>query len=133
MTAAARWLKLIETRKGVKEVPAHPPTWCISAVHSRANWPGIRHLESVVDYPVLRPDGTILVRNGYDPDTGLLLENTCDLGRLPDRPIQADAIAARNRLLDVVADFPFEADLHKPAWLAALLTPLARFAFVGPA
>jgi hypothetical protein len=33
----------------------------------------------------------------------------------------------------VVSDFPFGAEVHRAAWLAALLTPLARFAFVGPA
>jgi hypothetical protein len=36
-------------------------------------------------------------------------------------------------LLEVVADFPFEREVHRAAWLAALLTPMARFAFVGPA
>jgi hypothetical protein len=38
-----------------------------------------------------------------------------------------------SQLLEVVADFPFEAPIHEAAWVAALLTPLARFAFAGPA
>src|SRR5262249_40103574 len=33
---------------------------------------------------------------------------------------------------EVVGDFPFAGDCHRAAWLAALLTPLARFAFAGP-
>ena len=32
-----------------------------------------------------------------------------------------------------MGDFPFAADMHRAAWLAALLTPLARPAFDGPA
>jgi hypothetical protein len=32
----------------------------------------------------------------------------------------------------VVEDFPFERHVHRSAWLAALLTPLARFAYTGP-
>jgi hypothetical protein len=36
-------------------------------------------------------------------------------------------------LEDVIQDFPFETEAHKAAWVAALLTPLARFAFTGPA
>ncbi|HZZ77830.1 MAG TPA: hypothetical protein VFE62_04895 [Gemmataceae bacterium] len=43
------------------------------------------------------------------------------------------AAEAIQQLLDVVADFPFESLVHKSAWLAALLTPLARFAFQGNA
>ena len=49
-----------------------------------------------------------------------------------ERPSLDDAIAARDALLEAVEDFPFERQVHKAAWLAALLTPLARFAFTGP-
>jgi hypothetical protein len=133
LAANARWFSLHETKEGIVEKPARPPAWCVAAVHARADWPGLRHLEAVVDYPVLRPDGTVLYRPGYDPDTGLLLEPTGDFPEIPDCPTKDAAIAARDVLLEVVADFPFERDVHRAAWLAALLTPLARFAFVGPA
>ena len=129
LAANARWIKL---KKGI-EVPAHPPSWCVSAVHARGEWFRIRHLEAVVDYPVLRPDGTILYQPGYDPSTGLLLDGALEFPAIPDKPSKSDAIAARDELLEVVADFPFERPVHQAAWLAGLLTPLARFAFVGPA
>src|SRR5262249_1108536 len=74
LAANARWIALRKTREGTEETPARPPAWCVAAVHARANWPGIRHLEAVVDHPVLRPDGTLLDRPGYDLGTGLLLE-----------------------------------------------------------
>lgn len=132
LTAVATWKAIHLTKNGAEVRPAHPPSWCVSAVHAHANWTGIRHLESVVDYPVLRPDGTILTQNGYDPDTGLMLDTTCDIDQLPARPTHGEAIAARDRLFGVVMDFPFERPVHKAAWLAALLTPLSRFAFSGP-
>jgi hypothetical protein len=69
MTAVATWFRI--GKNGALE-PAHPPGWCVGAVHERAEWPGLRHLEAVIDYPVLRPDGSILYRPGYDPQTGLL-------------------------------------------------------------
>src|SRR5262249_58812975 len=50
-----------------------------------------------------------------------------------DRPLRSDAFDARDAILEVVVDFPFERPVHQAAWLAALLTPLARFAFIGPA
>jgi hypothetical protein len=133
LAANARWVMIKETSSGgAVEMRARPPAWCVSAVHARAGWPGIHHLEAVVDYPVLRPDGTILGRPGYDPETGLLLESAATCPAIPDRPSAAEAIDARDVLLDVVGDFPFEREAHKAAWLAALLTPLARFAFTGP-
>jgi hypothetical protein len=132
LAASAEWVTIQETKDGPVEKPSHPPAWCVAAVHARAHWPGIRHLEAVVDYPVLRPDGTILSQPGYDPHTGLLLESSATFPTIPDRPSRADAIAACSRLLDAVADFPFERKEHQAAWLAALLTPLSRFAFIGP-
>jgi hypothetical protein len=133
LAANAVWVRLKDTKNGVMEAPGRPPGWCVSAVHARAEWPGIRHLEAVIEYPVLRPDGTILGRAGYDPETGLLLEAAAPFPAMPERPSKDQAVAARDRLLEVVADFPFEQDVHRAAWLAALLTPLARFAFTGPA
>jgi hypothetical protein len=133
LAANAQWVKIKETKEATVELPAHPPAWSVSAVHARANWPDIRQLEAVVDYPVLRPDGTILTRSGYDPETGLLLEMARVSASMPERPTRDDALAARDSQLAVVADFPFERDVHRAAWLAALLTPLARFAFAGPA
>jgi hypothetical protein len=124
----ARWLK-----GGIKKRPAHPPAWSVAAVAARGNWPGVRHLEAVVEYPVLRPDGTVLARRGYDKKTGLWLEPAGKLPTIPRNPSKDDAIAARDLLLEVVADFPFLSAPHQAAWLAALLTPLARFAFAGPA
>jgi hypothetical protein len=132
LAANACWVTVRETNEGAEERPAHPPGWCVAAVHARADWPDVRHLEAVVDYPVLRPDGTILECPGYDRETGLLLELAGEPPPIPPRPTRQDALAVRDDLLDVVADFPFEGDVHQAAWLAALLTPLARFAFAGP-
>jgi hypothetical protein len=133
LAASACWVAQRQTRAGVVEVPAHPPAWCVAAVHGHGHWPAIRHLEAVVDYPALRPDGTILCAPGYDPETGLLLEPAGVLPTLLNSPTRDDAVAALAVLEEVIADFPFERDVHRAAWLAALLTPLARFAFTGPA
>jgi hypothetical protein len=133
LAACADWFAPHETMNGTEFKAAHPPTWCVSAVHSRANWSGIRHLEAVVDYPVLRPDGSLLSSPGFDSTTGLLLEFVGTLPPVPEWPSKKEATSACDALFDVVNDFPFERPIHRAAWLAALLTPLARFAFVGPA
>ena len=113
--------------------PAHPPAWCVNAVGTRGTWAGIRPLTGVVSFPVLRPDGTILSEPGYDARTGLYLHWAGPPLSIPDAPTLANAKAAVAELLDAVSDFPFASEMHRAAWLAALLTPLARPAFDGPA
>lgn len=113
--------------------PAHPPEWCISAVGARGAWPGVRPLNGVVPFPALRPDGSILTAQGYDSCTGMYLHWPHAPLSIPEAPTIEDAKAAVNMLLDAVADFPFQAEMHKSAWLSALLTPVARSAFDGPA
>jgi hypothetical protein len=128
MSRCARFVE--QTENG--QCPAHPPNWTIAAVHARGDWPGLPRLEAVVDYPVLRADGSLALTPGYDTETGLLLTFPADRFVVPDTPSRAQALAARDELLEVVEDFPFAAEAHKAAWLAALLTPLARFAYSGP-
>jgi len=117
-----------------EEIAAHPAPWLVSAVEARAEWDGIRHLMGVTDAPILRPDGSIWQTPGYDDRTGVLFEPALGASFPPvhDEVNIDDADAALTTLLEVVCDFPFESEEHKAAWLAALLTPLARFAFTGP-
>lgn len=134
LTRAADWVRVVRKNEGEEEVPTHPPGWCVVAVHAAGEWPGVPYLEAVLTHPVLLPDGSILAQNGYHADTGLLLR--CPAGLtldLPDSPTAADVAAARECLFDVVQDFPFVTPAHRAAWVAGLLTPLAWFAFEGPA
>jgi hypothetical protein len=128
LSAAAHWV----IERGDSLIPARPPSWCVGAVMVRGQYPGLRHLYAVAEHPVLRPDGTVLTAQGYDACTGLYLASDKCMS-IPDRPTLADAKAASDKLLNVVQDFPFASEAHRSAWLAALLTPLARFAFEGPA
>jgi len=114
LTAVAEWVEMRETKDGTAEVSAHPPGWCVAAVHARAHWPGVRHLHAVVNHPVLRPDGTVLSTPGYDPDTGLLLHLDGPAPEIPENPSQDDAAAALKVLLDVVCDFPLRATPTSP-------------------
>jgi putative DNA primase/helicase len=131
MAAAARWMKPRKSKGDM--VPDHPPDWAVRAIHARGSWTGVRWLTGVVEAPVLRPDGTILDQPGYDLATGLLYEPSGPFVSIPPNPTRDDARAAAGVLLNAVIDFPFERDEHRLAWLAALLTPLARHAFEGPA
>jgi hypothetical protein len=114
--------------------PAHPPPWLVAAVDARGEWQGLRKLAGISDTPVLRADGSIWATPGYDERTGVLYEprRGATFPPIPATPTLADARRAIEDLFEVVEDFPFEASEHRAAWIAALLTVLARFAFTGP-
>src|SRR5436190_1623788 len=80
------------------------------------------------EVPVLRPDGSVFARPGYDlatrlvyrPPAGLLVPD------IPDDPTDAERADALEALLDVIRDFPFVDAASRANTLALLLTPLLR-------
>ena len=77
----------------------------------------------------MRPDGTILDREGYDEATGLLLVAPPEMLPIPDAPSRDDALAALALLKSLLDEFPFVSDLDKAVALSALITPVVRGAF----
>jgi hypothetical protein len=116
-----------------KVTPARPPEWCYRAVDARGHWPEVRHLEAIVETPVLLADGTVLQKPGYDARSGLLYEPQAAFPPVPEHPTKADALRACAALREVAIDFPFKSEAHWAAWLAATITPFARHAYFGPA
>jgi hypothetical protein len=134
LTRCARWVQVKSGADGEYTVPTHPPGWAVDAIHVRGDWPNVRRLEAVVTHPVFLPDGTLLATNGYHAQSGILVALPSDLTiTVPDSPTRDDVQAAVDTLLDPIADFPFETPAHRSALVAGLLTPLAWFAFPGPA
>lgn len=124
LSVCAQWEKYL---KNDGWVPAAPNDKAINAVHVLNRWPSVPTITGIVSSPVLRADGSILVEHGYDRETGLFLESD---GSFPSLMCPQSAVSM---LHDVVSDFPFEKDAHRSAWLAFLITLLARSAFAGSA
>ncbi len=140
LSRVARWTRqqAAPNSDQIRTVDVHPPEWAIKAVESRGIWQGIPHLEGVVEAPVLLPDGSILATPGHDVRSGLFYEPSGVFPPVPERVTREDAGRAAAEVLAVVADFPFAmigndgGAGHRAAYLASLLTPLARFAIDGP-
>jgi hypothetical protein len=128
MTVHARWVKF---RKD-DLVPAHPPATIVDEVATLGSWSGIRPIEGITETPTLRPDGSLISKPGYDEETGLWFAPNGEFPGIPDRPTKEQAEAARDELYGLVEDFPFAKPEHQATWLAALLTPMARWAIDGP-
>ncbi|HUY88981.1 MAG TPA: bifunctional DNA primase/polymerase [Pirellulales bacterium] len=124
----ARWQAKIQTQNGVKIKRVDPPSKIVNAIVASSHLPGIPTICGVVSCPVLRADGSIASKPGYDKLTGLSLDID---GDWPPVPMSVDE--AVERLADIFCDFPFADPAHKSACIAGPVTMAARYAFAGPA
>lgn len=128
---AAEWVKFDGRAKDT--VPARPPVWVAEQVLARIEWP-LPYLEAVTETPTMRHDGSILDAPGWDEATGLLFEPVpgAEWPQVPPSPTKADVRAAVEALTDPVRDFPFVAESDRAAYVAAVLSLLARHTIQGP-
>ena len=109
--------------------PCHPSSSVATCIVDRGAWEHVRPLRALSSFPVLSSSG-VFGANGYDAETRTLFIGDVEVN-VPEEPSHEDATRAVASLLDVVQDFPFADDAHRSAWIAALLTPLSRFAHDG--
>ena len=104
-----------------------PPAALIRQLLALGGRRKLRRLEAVVTAPMIRLDGTVLSRPGFDRQTGLLLD--LPLGGSPavtESPTLEDAREALATLMYPFSSFPFVDDGARGAMLAALLTTVTR-------
>jgi hypothetical protein len=90
-------------------------------------WP-FPPLEAIVEIPVIRSDGSILITRGYDKATRLyyLPHKELDAINIPDHPTQADMMAALTVVDDAIGEFPFSDQADRANAVALMLTPFIR-------
>lgn len=122
-----------ETGDGDVEVQAvPPPNWLTDGIHTAGDYSGdIRPLEGIVTAPTIRVDGSILQKPGWDPQTGLLFRPSMKFEPVPEKPNQAAAKKAAEKLLTVVSDFPLSEDADRSAWLSMVLSMIGRSCVAG--
>jgi putative DNA primase/helicase len=120
---AARWVKI--NGKG-KTVRIDPPSEVVAQIAGMAGeWP-FPPLTGVIGTPTLRPDGSLLMREGYDSTTGLILTDLPQMPAIPDRPTRAAAETALKLLKELLTEFPFANEESRSVALSMLLTPVLR-------
>lgn len=129
---AATWVDPQEDPTGGPSIPipAHPPDWSVKAVRALGGEGSLLPLYHVAESPVLLPDGRVIQESGYDVPTGIMVNSKIAVD-VPDVLTREDSQASGAMLLDLVAQVPFEDAAHRSAWVAALLTVVARWAFRG--
>ena len=76
--------------------------------------------------PTMRSDGSLLVKQGYDPATRLLLIEPPAMPPIPDHPTRGDALRALKLLEELVCESPFVNEASKSVALSGLITPVVR-------
>ena len=84
-----------------------PPDDIVKNILSRGEWP-FAPLEAIGEFPVFRPDGTLIDRPGYDAATRLCYAPTpwLVLPRVPEQPTDEDIIDAISLIDEAIGEFP---------------------------
>jgi hypothetical protein len=122
-------------------VPADCPSKIANTYLSRVGSWHLPYLTGVIEAPILRPDGTVLNKPGYDVETGLFLSSDDQWPPISENPDREEAKVAAETLMAPFAEFPFVSPEDRSVLLAAVLTALQRrllesaplFAFTAPA
>jgi hypothetical protein len=103
-----------------------------ATILGRKDWP-LPHLRGIVTSPVVRPDGSLITRPGYDKATGLYMHPRVPLRRLRPELTQDSIDRAKDLVLDtMLADFPWMAASDRAQYVGALLSPIIRPYVPGP-
>ena len=102
-----------------------PPKIASSYISRVGSWKA-PVLAGIISTPILRKDGSVLDKPGYDSATGLYLGSDEDSPRIPEQPTRADAKATLQILLAPFAEFPFVADEDRAVHVACILTAIQR-------
>ena len=87
-------------------------------------------LTSVLDHPTIAGNGRLLIKRGYDAETGLFLDfKEGAFPELKDKPTKDDARKSLGGLLGLVPEFPFVTDADRSVFLSGALTAASRNAF----
>lgn len=90
--------------------------------------PNLRTLQGITHTPVMRADGSIFDKPGYDSVTGMLYLPTGGMGTIavPENPTHEQVLAARDLVIFPVSEFPFVTPDDLANWIGCAFTPLLR-------
>jgi hypothetical protein len=92
-------------------------------------------LERICAAPMLDREGRVLAQDGYIPEHRMFMELAPSVRNLtvPEYPTKDQVAVAKDRLEEIVADFPFASDADHTHFFATLFLPFVRTLIDGPA
>jgi hypothetical protein len=127
MCRHARWERC--TPKTMAWLPTTAPLNVAVTLLARDGVWGFPEIVGVIATPTMRPDGSLLLKQGYDAATRLLMIEPPKMPEIPDEPTRDDALKALALLADLISESPFDDKPSRAVALSALITPVVRGAF----
>lgn len=117
--------------KGKNQTPTDLDERLMQRVKVRAHMPTI---VGITELPIVRPDGSLVVEVGYDPETQILYQPVDDITipSIPKSPSTEDVSAARETLHEAFHDFPWVDEASRANAHAVVLSCILRH-FLGDA
>lgn len=128
LSKASVWMKYDAKTDRTKQI--NIPINVVKVLSQKGDWP-FYPLYDVINSPIIKKDGEILSKPGYDFDTAIYFEGDFNEFNINENPTKEDAVIARKFVLDLFQDFPFKYEWGADSVLAAILTILARYAING--
>ncbi|MBV9690537.1 MAG: hypothetical protein JO202_12620 [Ktedonobacteraceae bacterium] len=128
LARAMNFVKL--TAKGPQHVA--PPDNIVKDILSIGAWP-FAPLDSIIEFPVFRPDGTLIDSPGYDATTRLAYVPlpTLKIPPIPNHPSEEDIVNAMTVIDEAIGEFPYQNEASFFNAIGLLLTPLIRQSIRG--
>ena len=124
---------LCELHDCEREKQVRCPQWLSKSLVDRFDFEPVRHLRGIVRGPALRSDGSIVTIPGFDSQSGLFCDyDPAQWPEIPANPDREDAVLGLGKLSSLTADFEFASPGDKAAWIASLVTVVARRCIRGP-
>lgn len=103
-----------------------PPAAYASALYDMPSYQYLPVLKGLTRQPYLRPDGSLMLTPGYDPESCMFgVFSTRDFN-VPEAPTMEDARKALGRISELLEEFCFKEEADKSAALCAILTAAVR-------
>jgi len=92
-----------------KEKPVSPPMDVVRDIMSLPEWHTIPPITGITECPIIRQDGTIVSKEGYDASTRLYFAPSegFKLPDIPEKPTEEDVKNSVVLLQEIFVDFPF--------------------------
>jgi hypothetical protein len=123
----ATWVKYDGRNKRMNLT--NPPPETAATVMARVGEWKFKAIMGVISTPTMRPDGSLLMEQGYDDVTGLLLVEPPPMPAIPEHPTREDALEALELLEGLLTGFKFVDDVALAVALSAMISPVVRGAF----
>lgn len=113
-------------------ITTRPANEAVDTIMGNKEWPLLPYLSMIFETPTMRLDGSFLNSPGWDESTGIFfMPRPGEHWHIPTNPTSAQIKAAKEALLEVHCDFPFEKECHQAAAIAGILTLLSGLTYLN--